>query len=163
MRNEFRLAARMLIRRPILSCAIALTVGFAIAAVTVAFAVVNGILLEPLPSTEPDRLVTIWERRLPGPQHQEALRNLVSPANYFIWKEELKSFDRVAAMFEVSAAVTGDGDPEQVGAMVSSASYFAMVGARPLAGRFYTAEEDVEGGPRVVVISEGYWRRRFGG
>ena len=63
MRNEFRLAARMLIRRPILSCAIALTVGLAIAAVTVAFAVVNGILLEPLPYTEPDRLVTIWERR----------------------------------------------------------------------------------------------------
>src|SRR5439155_27271286 len=80
-----------------------------------------------------------------------------------VWKEELKSFDRVAAMFELSAAVTGDGDPEQVGAMVSSASYFVMVGARPLAGRFYTTEEDVEGGPRVVVLSEGYWRRRFGG
>src|SRR5438034_6618833 len=113
MRHELRLAARTLIRRPILSGAITLTVGLAIAAVTVAFAVVNGVLLEPLPYAEPDRLVTIWERRLPGAQHQEALRNVASPANYFVWKEELKSFDRVAAMFELSTAVTGAGDPEQ--------------------------------------------------
>ncbi len=158
MRNEFRLAVRMLIRRPVMSAAIIATIGLALAATTVAFGVVNGVLLQPLPYGEPDRLVAIWERNTV----HDGERNVVSPANFIAWKEGLKSFDRLAGIVAVSAAVTGDGEPEQVGAMIASASYFAIVGANPLIGRFYTEEEDVDGGSRVTVLSEGYWRRRYG-
>jgi len=58
--------------------------------------------------------------------------------------------------------VTGDGEPEQAGAMLASASYFDLIGAEPLIGRFYTEEEDVEGAARVAMVSEAYWRRRYG-
>jgi predicted permease len=141
-----------------LSGAIIATVAMAIAATTVAFAVVNGVLLQPLPYREPERLAAVWERNL----SRQSVRNVVSPANFVAWREELRSLDRLAALMEVSAAVTGDGEPEQVGAIQASAAYFTIVGAAPLVGRLYTEDEDVEGGPRVAVLSEGYWRRRFG-
>src|SRR5262249_6766070 len=141
----------------ILSTAIIATIGLALAATTVAFAVVNGVLLAPLPYREPDRLVTIWERNI-----RANAKNVTSPANFLTWRTELKSFDRLAAMIGVSAAVTGDGEPEQAGTMIASASYFDLIGAMPLIGRFYTEEEDVDGGARVVVLSEAYWRRRYG-
>ena len=158
MRSELRMAGRVLWRRPVLSGAIIATVAMAIAATTVAFAVVNGVLLQPLPYREPDRLVAVWERNV----SRNSDRNTVSPANFFAWKDELRSFDRLASFLEVSVAVSGDGEPEQVGAAQVSATYFDMVGAIPLVGRLYTTLEDVDGGPRVGVVSEGYWRRRFG-
>jgi len=94
MRTEFRLAFRMLIRRPVLSIAVVATIGLALAATTVAFGVVNGVLLAPLPYRQPDRLVAIWERNLA----HGGTRNVTSPANFFTWKTDLKSFDGLAAM-----------------------------------------------------------------
>jgi putative ABC transport system permease protein len=156
--NQLRLAWRTLRRRPILSLAIALTVGSALAATTIAFAVVRGVLLEPLPYADPDGLVALWETR----PDQGNDRNVASPANFYAWRERLHSVGSVAALVSTSAALTGDGEPEQVGMMLASATYFPIVGATPLAGRFYSEREDVDGGPKVAVISEGLWRRRFG-
>ncbi len=159
MTNQLRLAWRTLRRRPILSLAIALTVGSALAATTIAFAVVRGVLLEPLPYADPDGLVALWETR----PDQGNDRNVASPANFYAWRERLHSVGSVASLLSTSAALTGDGEPEQVGMMLASAAYFPIVGATPLAGRFYSEREDVDGGPKVAVISEGLWRRRFGG
>jgi predicted permease len=155
MRHQIRLAWRVLARRPLLSIIIALTIGGALAAATIAFAVVQGVLLEPLPYAAPDRLVTVWER---GPEND---RNVVSPANFLAWREQLRSFDQMASIMEVSATLGGEGEPERVGAVQATATYFPLVGAVPLVGRFYGEAEDVEGGPPVVVLGEGLWRRRF--
>jgi putative ABC transport system permease protein len=151
----------MLRRRPVLSTAVTATIGLAIAATTVAFAVVNGVLLRPLPYAEPGRLAVIWERKISGNGTDQHDKNVASPGNFLAWRDELTSFDRLATFMQTSGTVTGDGEPEQVGILQASASYFAMVGAQPLVGRLYREAEDVEGGPRVVVLSEGYWRRRF--
>jgi putative ABC transport system permease protein len=120
---------------------------------------VNGVLLQPLPYAQPKRLVNVWEHSLPD----DVPKNTVSAANFLAWRDQFRSIDRLALLFETSSTVTGAGDPERVGVAIASASYFDMVGAKPVVGRFYTEGEDVEGAERVVVLSEGYWRRRFGG
>jgi putative ABC transport system permease protein len=158
MKTELRQALRFLLRRPAFSGAIALTVALAIAATTLAFAVVDGVLLEPLPYREPERLVSVWEHNIPRSRDH----NVVSPANFLTWRDELRSFDRVAALIDFSATLLSGGEPERVGAIQTSAAYFEIVGAQPVIGRLYTEEDDVEGANPVVVLSQGYWQRRFG-
>ena len=158
MKTELRQALRFLRRRPAFSGAITLTVALAIAATTLAFAVVKGVLLEPLPYQNPDGLVNIWENNLRrGNDH-----NVTSSANFLAWREELRSVSALTILRESSSTVTGDGEAERIGVVNASASYYDIVGAEPLVGRFYTEAEDAEGADPTVVLSEGYWRRRFG-
>jgi predicted permease len=158
MRVELRQAARYLVRRPGISAATVLTVALAIAATTVAFTVVNGVLLERMPYRDPDGLVVLWEHHIPRDRHD----NVVSPANFMTWRERATSFEDLGAAIAASAVVTGVGEPERVGAAQASASIFRMIGASALAGRLYGDDDDREGADPVVVLSEGYWRRRFG-
>jgi len=158
MRTELRQAARFLRRRPAFSGAVALTVALAIAATTLAFAVVNAVLILPLRYATPDRLVTVWE-------HQTVRnndRNVVSPANFLTWREQLRSFDALASLVEFSTTALGDDEPERLGAVQASAAFFDIVGARPLVGRLYDQRDDTDGADPVVVLAEGYWRRRYG-
>jgi len=158
MQLELRLAWRALYRRPMLSSAMVLTIGLAIAAATTVFAVVHGVLLRPLSYQDPGRLVAVWERNLP----RDLTENVVSPANFLAWREVPRSFAGVAAVVQFAAALTGDGEPEQVGVMQATAEYFAITGARPLVGRLYTLDDDRPDADRVAVLSEGFWRRRYG-
>jgi len=158
MLSELSVTTRVLRRRPMLSGAIILTIGLAIAASTVAFAVVDGVLLEPLPYAEPERLVTVWERNVPRDQQH----NVVSPANFLAWRERLRSVDVVAALVSHSLTLTGDGEPERVGVVNASAAYFRAVGGTPLLGRLYDENDDAPDATTVAVLSEGFWRRRFG-
>src|SRR5690606_31343219 len=159
MRNELRQAVRFLLRRPGFSTAIVLTVALAIAATTVAYAVVDGVLLEPLPYDEPERLVAVWEHNIP----RERRDNVVSPANFLTWQDRARSFERLASIVAFSANVTGDEAPERVGAVQASATIFPMIGATPLIGRLYGDSDDQVGAPGVAVLTESYWRRRYGG
>lgn len=160
MSAEVRQALRSFIRRPAFSAVIVLTVALAVAATTLVFGVVNGVLLAPLPYENPDRLVTVWEH-LQRPDRDNP-RNVVSPANFLTWRDQLESFDALASLVAGSNTLLGEGNAERVGVMVASAAYFEIVGARPLAGRLYGEAEDVADGPAVAVLAEGYWRRRFG-
>jgi putative ABC transport system permease protein len=156
MRTDLAQAARFLLRRPAFSGAVVLTVALAISATTVSFAVVDGVLLEPLPYRNPDRLVVIWEDNASGND-----RNVVSPANFLTWRDELDSFDALASLIETSATLVYGDEPERIGLVQASAAYFDVVGAEALVGRLYTAAEDSEQGENVTVVSESFWRRRF--
>jgi putative ABC transport system permease protein len=157
MKTDLRQALRFLRRRPALSGSIVLTVALAVAATTVAFAIVEAVLLEPLPYESPDRLVAVWES---NPRGED--RNVVSPANFLTWRDELESsFDAVASVLETSTTLLEDGAPERVGLVQASAAYFEMVGAETIAGRLYGEAEDAEGAAAVLVLSESFWRRRF--
>jgi predicted permease len=103
-------------------------------------------------------LVAVWENNSRGDS-----TNVVSPANFLTWRDELGSLDAVAALLETSATLLGNQEPERIGLVRASASYFDVVGATPVIGRFYTEEEDSPEAAFVAVISESYWRRRFGG
>jgi predicted permease len=150
-------AARSLRRRPGFTGAIVLTVALAVASTTVAFAVVDGVLLEPLAFSTPDRLVALWETNPRGNR-----RNVVSPANYLTWRDDLESFDALAAIIEGSTTFVYGGEPERVGSVPASAAYFEIVGAEALVGRLYGPGDDAPGAPEVAVLSEDFWRRRFG-
>jgi putative ABC transport system permease protein len=158
MQVELRQAIRFLLRRPGFSAVIVLTVALAIAATTIAFAVVDGALLEPLPYPDPERLVVVWEHNLP--RNNE--RNVVSPANYLDWRESAQSFAGLGSILHTGGTVTGRGDAEHIGFVVASASLLQVLGARPLVGRLYDESDDRSGAEPVVLLTEGYWTRRFG-
>ena len=112
MRNELGLAVRSLIKRPVLSTAVVLTVGGALAVATIAFSLVNGVLLRPLPYATPGRLVTIWERAT----ERNRERNPTSPANFYAWSDGLTQVEGltglsafVAKAFREGSGVGGNG------------------------------------------------------
>ena len=135
---------------------VALTLG--IGATTAIFSVVNSVLLRPLPFPEPDRLMTIWENP-PKSTHN----NLVQSGNLLAWRERNRSFVDIAAMFPMGINVEGQGDAVQVAGLRVTGSFFPLLGVRPLIGRTIRAEDAAPGAPPVVVLSYGFWQRRFGG
>jgi predicted permease len=158
MLSDLRYALRLLFKRPLLSATIVVTIGLGIAATTSVFSIVDGVLLEPLPYDRPDELVSVWEHNRP----RERTRNTVSPANFLAWRDE-GVFESLAAVIAASGTVTNEGEPERVGVVTASASFFDILGVRAASGRAYTEAEDVDGADDVAVLGHGFWQRRFGG
>src|SRR5215207_7365835 len=157
--HEVRYAARTLLKRPAFTGAAVLCLALGIGANTAIFSVVNAVLLRPLPYREPGRLVGVWEWNV----ERERERNVVSPANYLDWRAQNTVFEEMAALVDRPVSLTGSGEPEEVPVQFVTASFFPMLGARPMLGRTFTAAEDAPGGPDVIVLSHALWQRRLGG
>ena len=156
--QDLRYGARMLLKRPGFTLIAVITLALGIGANTAIFSVVNGVLLRPLPFKEPDRLVMIRETWLPKfPEFS------VSPGNFLDWKRQNTVFERLVAFRGASFNLIGAGDPEQVRAMRVTDGFFAMLGGQPQIGRDFLPEEDQPGRANVVLLSHGFWQRRFGG
>src|SRR5690606_38864873 len=149
-------------KAPAFSGVAVLTVAIAIGANTALFSVVNGVLLEPLPYPDSDRLVRVAARTLPQAAGDGSAP--FSDRGYWHFVENNRSFEQFGGWSagQTQWPLTGEGPPLQldVGRMTSSA--FALLGTRPQRGRLPTAEEDVPGGPQVVLISDALWRGVFG-
>jgi putative ABC transport system permease protein len=156
--QDTRHTVRVLRRNPGYTIAAALTFALGIGLTTAIFSVVYGVLLQPLPYTDPDRLVVVWER---NPAHQSQ-HNVVSVANFEAWRERNRSFTGLAALVPSPVIVGGD-DPERVMGVEVSPEYFRLLGARAAIGRELTAGDAQDGAARSVILSDGLWRRRFGG
>jgi putative ABC transport system permease protein len=155
---DLRQAWRAVARAPWLAAFVVLLMALTIGSTTAAFSVVNATLLRPLPFADPDRLVALWERR--GP---DVLRNGVGGHEYPEWKGRSRSFAGMAAFaFDREYNLTGAGEPLRLTAVRVTADFFPVMGVAPLAGRWFTADEDRPGGGAVVVIAESLWRARFG-
>ena len=153
-----RLAVRSLIKAPGFSAAVVLTLAVGLGANSALFAVVNHILLRPLPYAAPARLVAAGEIR-------DGLRGRPGPASapaFLAWQREATTLERVAAYRPWGFVLTGSGDPERLTGARVSADLFPLLGITPILGRVFTADEDVFGKPRVALVSEGLWRRRLG-
>ncbi|HMC56602.1 MAG TPA: ABC transporter permease [Gemmatimonadaceae bacterium] len=134
-----------------------LTMGIGIGATTAIFSVVDAVALRPLPIPDADRVVNIYET---NPTNNSWS---TSEPNYLDFRDRTRSFTSVAAASGRGMSLLGHGDPVALFGLAASASYFDVFGARPLVGRAYTADNDRQGGDtRVVVLSEGIWRRLFG-
>lgn len=132
---------------------IALTVG----ANGLIFGLVRGVLLSPLPYPDPGKLVVVWEEN-PGKGY---FHNTVSLGNFEDWRREASSFTALAAWRQQEQVLSGFDKPERLtGAMVTK-DFFAVLGVEPLLGRSFSADEERERAP-VVVLGERLWRRRFG-
>ena len=156
--QDVRFALRMM-RKSTAFTILALTaLALGIGATTAIFSVVNSILLRPLQFPDPARLVMVWERP-PLIDHN----NVVQTANYLEWRKRNRSFEDIAAVFQIGMNVQGDGEVVQVPGMRVTAGFFEILGVPPMIGRTIRAEDDKPGSPPVVVLSYGFWQRWFGG
>jgi putative ABC transport system permease protein len=128
-----------------------------IAGVTIAFAVVDAVLVRPLPVPDPATLVRVGEAHPDAP----ALAN-VTYATFLDLETGAATLAHIAASRFWFANVTGDGDPERLTGALVSGAFFDALGVAPLRGRLLGPDDDRPGRDDVIVISEGLWRRRFG-
>jgi putative ABC transport system permease protein len=133
-----------------------LTLALGIGATTAVYSLIDRVLLRPLPYSNPSRLV---EFLFTSPQ---GAGPYVSPAAFNLWRLETETFSHVSAYRFNVMNLTGPGDPEQVAAGQVSHDFFALFGAPIIAGQTFTPDDDRPDGARVVVLSEGFWNRRFG-
>jgi putative ABC transport system permease protein len=157
--QDLRYAFRTLRRSPGFTLAATLMLALGIGANTAIFSVVRAVLLRPLPYDQPDRLAVVWENdRFSGTSREQA-----SMPDYFDLRERSRSFTAMAAMQPRQVTLSGAGtEAERVAGAGVTQGFFPLLGLKPLAGRLFTAADDVPGGPRVAVISEALWRSRFG-
>lgn len=157
--RNVRLGLRSLARSPEFTLAGVLTLGVGIGSLTAVAVLVKSVMLTPLPFPESSRLVGVWTV-VPRFGIQTPL---TSDAAYLVMKSFSTSLQEIGS-WDVTQVNLSDGDnPERVRGANATASFFRALGISPLLGRFYTEEEDRPGGPQVVILSEGLWRRRYGG
>jgi predicted permease len=158
--QDLRYAARVLRKSPTFATVAVLTLALGVGANTAIFTVVNALLLKPLPYRSADRLVTVWQdmRARGGPADEWA-----TPGNYADWRGEKALFEEVAVVTGWRPTLTGQGEPEPIPGEQVSHEYFSVLGVVPALGRAFRVEDDVPNAPRVVMISDGIWRRHFGG
>jgi hypothetical protein len=135
------------------------TLAIAIGATTAIFSVVDGVLLGPLPFPQSDRLVAV-RHVIPSLDDDE---HDASPAFYLTYRDNNTTFESVALWFSNTATVTGAGEPEEILAVRASVELLPTLRVEPLLGRRFTAADDTPGNPPTVMLSYGYWQRRFGG
>jgi putative ABC transport system permease protein len=157
--QDLRYAARMLRRSPGFTFVSIATMAVAIGATTAIFSVVNGILIKPLPFPESDRLIALVHQA-PGVNQSEMA---ASPAIYFTYREHSRTFQSVALWYANTASVTGGGDPEEVQRLQSTYELLPLLRVPLLLGRTFSEADDRPGSPKTVILSYGYWQRRFGG
>ncbi len=162
--QDLRYAWRTLCRNPGFAVLAVLTLGLGIGATTTIFTVVNGVLLRPLPYREPDRLANLWVDFGVGAQSLPAM----SPGDFRDYQQRNRSFEMLAAgsgaqVVGATGALTGTGgEPERVDVSPVTANFLPLLGVDPFLGRHFTAEEEAPGGPKVVILSYGLWKRRYG-
>ena len=155
--QDIRYAIRMLIKNGGFTAVVVLTLALGIGANSAIFSVVNAVLLRPLPFKNPQQLVAIFDDQ-PQMGHTNA-----SYPEYLDWREQTQVFANVAAQFNSSFVLTGQGAPEQLRALRVSSSYLPMLGVEPILGRSFRPEEEAKSGDRVVLLSYAAWKGRFDG
>jgi putative ABC transport system permease protein len=154
--QDLRFGLRLLLRQPAFTLLVVLTLALGIGANTSIFSVVNGVLLSPLPYPAPERLVAVWGH------HPDIGRESASLPDFLDWREGARSFEQLAAWFPTLYNVTGEGEPERVVGVRTTANFFQTLGISPARGRAFDRGEDREGKTTVVVLSHGFWKRRMG-
>jgi len=154
--QDVRYGLRVLWKSPGFTTIAVLTLALGIGVNTSLFSVVNGVLLNPLPYPEPDRLTMLYSRTA---DFQESS---VSYLNFLDWQKDNRSFAEMAAFRNEQFNLTGQGEAEHLRGHAVSAGYFSILGAKPVLGRVFTADEDRVGAAPVALISAGLWKRKFG-
>jgi predicted permease len=157
--RDLSYAFRLMTKSPGFTLTAVLTLALGIGANTAMFSVIDGVLLKPLAYHEPDRLISIHLRYM-------SQKNLgitpIPPYLYKLWHDHAATLENIAIVRTESANLTGVGEPERVFGARVSWTLFPTLGVGPVLGRSFSAGEDIHQGPRVVILSNGFWRRRFG-
>ncbi len=157
--QDLRYSVRVLAKSRGFTAVALLTLALGIGANSAIFSVIDAVLLNRLPYPESSRLVVLWEQN-PG---RGWYHNIVSAANFVDWRRQNHVFSRMSAIDEHTYDVSGSGEPLEVEGERVSANFFNLLGVRPALGRTFVQDEDSPGSARVVVLSDGLWKRRYGG
>ncbi len=157
--QDLRYAVRTLRLNPGFTAVAVICLSLAIGVNTMVFSIMNGVLLEPLPFADPDRLMLLSEASPPLGVRQTN----VSYANLRDWRERSHSFSTIAGIQVRSLTVADRGDPERYSGAAISWELFSMLGVRPALGRDFMADDDRPGAEPVVLLSDEVWRLRYSG
>ncbi len=160
--QDVRYGIRTLLKNPGFTAIAIITLALGIGANTVIFSVVDSVLLRPLPFKDADRLVLLWETnpQQNSPDGKSAQASGI--ANFTDWNSQNQVFDAMAAYFNWTYNLTGVDEPERLEAAVVTGSFFDVLGAQSSMGRPIIPDDDQSGKDNVVVLSHGFWQRRFG-
>ncbi len=156
--QDIRYTFRAFAKNPGFTLAAILSLAIGIGANTSIFSVANALLLRPLPYKDASRLVILWNRS-PGLNITE---DWFSPAQYLDIKNGHHGFEQVGIAIGGNYNLTGEGEPERVGAVRVSSNLLPMLGERAERGRLFVPEEDVEGAAATAVLTHGMWARHYG-
>ncbi|MGH7507506.1 MAG: ABC transporter permease, partial [Longimicrobiales bacterium] len=157
--RPFRQHARRLLRAPSFTAVSIGTLALGIGATIAIFAVVDGVLLEPLPYPQADRLIGVWHTA-PGLDFEEVNQG---PGTHMTYAAENRVFEQIGLWDDSRATVTGIGEPEEIASMRVTYGTLPMLGARLVRGRLFTADDDAPGAPLTTIVGWGYWQRRLAG
>lgn len=159
MWQDVKHALQGLGRAPAFTMASVVTLALGIGGTTAIFSLVYGIVLKPLPFDEPQRLVGVYHRApgldLPRVHH--------GAATYFTYRDRCRAFEDIGAWDSGLVSITGHGDPERVEALFVTDGTLPLLRVQPALGRSFSEEDVAPGSPRRVILSHGYWQRKFGG
>ena len=157
--SQLRLFFRRVLASPGFTLLSLLTLAIGVGANVAIFAIVNAVLLRPLPVPDSERLV-ILRHAAPGLAQLDELP--MSDALHFLYADESRTLESVAAYRDEQVSFTGPQNPQRVEASSVTASFFEVLRTPPRLGRSFTPEEDRPGAAPVIVLSDGLWRSRFG-
>ena len=147
---------RQLRRNPVFAVAAVLTLGIGIGANTGIFSFVNSVLLCPLPYPYPDRLTLIWSQ-LGNSSHAPA-----SMFELYQMRQRTREFEQIAGIWVTNRALPGKGDAEQGKAADVTSNFLPLFCARPMLGRFFGPEDDLQNAPNTIILSHQLWMNKFG-
>ncbi len=151
--QELRYSCRILKRAPAFSIFTIAILGLGVSASTTMFAVVNAVLLEPLPFQESQRLATI----------QPNSGSRLSERYMYAWRAQSRTFADIAGWYDARMILNRHGEPVEVAVDRTTPNFFAVLGTRPILGRTFSYNDDLRQVEREVVLSYGLWQRRFSG
>jgi predicted permease len=157
--NDLRYAARVLWKTPGFTLVALFTLALAIGANTAIFSIINGLLLRPLPYPQPDALIQVQRGFREGESSSVNIPEFLFVRDHNSVFSGLTTYDNLGSGFNLA----GDGVPERIIGSRVSQRFFSVFGVSPQVGRDFLPDEDRPGGPKVVMLSDGLWKRRFGG
>jgi putative ABC transport system permease protein len=157
--QDVRYGLRSLRKSPGFASVAFLTLMLGIGVNTALFTIIKDVLLNSLPFPQSDRLVNLWERQVIG----EGSFNPVSGGVFTDWQKQAQSFQQMAVTGEDTANLSGEGSslPESIVIRQCSYNLFSILGVQPAPGRFFAEQDDRQGAPATVVLSNGLWQRRY--
>jgi len=157
--SDLKQILRRMLRSPMFSAITLVTLALGIGANTAIFSVVHRVLLKSLPYSDPETLVGVWQTA-PGVGIPELN---ASPATYFTYREESRTFQDIGMWSTGSVSVTGLAEPEQVNVLYVTDGTLPILGVQPFRGRWFSRKDDSPNQPLTVMLTYGYWQSKFGG
>ena len=148
--QDIRFAARTVVRNPAFALVIVLTLALGIGANTAIFSLVNGVLLQPPPYPEPERLVGVWDMTCPK-------------GGFLAYQQRLQTIDMGAYSSDTGFNLSGNGQAVRLSGSAVSANLVQLLGVRPSLGRWFKAGDEAPGQSRIVILSHALWQTKFGG